>query len=154
MEAALRYLDYRPRSTAEVRRRLRRDRYSSPHTEQVLRRCSELGYLNDQAFAEAWIRDRIRLKPCGTVRLRSELMRRGLRTEDIDAAIAEVFEEEQVSDATLLQEVAERRWVRLQSSKASKAPTRLFTYLTRRGFAAPAAREAVRRLSATGDDHT
>ncbi len=154
MEAALRYLAYRPRSTAEVRRRLRRDRYSSPHTERVLRRCSELGYLNDQTFAEAWIRDRIRLKPCGTVRLRSELMRRGVRTDDIDAAIAAVFEEEQVSDATLLQEVAERRWVRLQSSNTAKAPVRLFTYLTRRGFTAAAAREAVRRLSVAGDDHT
>ena len=80
-------------------------------------------------------------------------MRRGVRTDDIDAAIAAVFEEEQVTDATLLQEVAGRRWVRLQSSNRAKAPARLFTYLTRRGFAAQAAREAVRRLSAAEDNH-
>ncbi|MEN8143831.1 MAG: regulatory protein RecX [Gemmatimonadota bacterium] len=153
MDAALRYLAYRPRSTVEVRRRLRRDRHSNAHIEQVLGRCSELGYLNDQTFAEAWIRDRIRLKPCGTMRLRSELMRRGVRSDDIDAAIAEVFEDERVSDATLLDEVAERRWARLQSSDSAKAPTRLFAYLTRRGFSAQAAREAVRRLSSAESDH-
>ncbi|MEE9208012.1 MAG: RecX family transcriptional regulator [Gemmatimonadota bacterium] len=153
MKAALRYLAYRPRSTVEVRRRLRRDRFSSSNIEQVLGRCSELGYLSDQKFAEAWIRDRIRLKPCGTMRLRSELMRRGVRTDDIDAAIAEVFEQEQVSDATLLEKVAERRWARLQLSNPTKAPAKLFAYLTRRGFAVRAAREAVRRLSASEDDH-
>ena len=89
MDAAARFLETRPRSVSETRRRLTDAGYPPPLIEEVLGRLVALGYLDDEAFARAWVESRDRAHPRGEAVLRRELALKG-----IDRDVAEVVLEE------------------------------------------------------------
>lgn len=62
-ETALRLLEYRPRTELELRRRLRRDGIPADVIDEYMTRLREQRLIDDEAFAEIFARDRIRLKP-------------------------------------------------------------------------------------------
>lgn len=145
-EAALSLLSYRPRSRSELAGRLKRKDVPGPIIRDCLDRLEEEGLVDDDAFARAFVRDRIRLKTRGRARLRSELRRKGISAEVAGAAIAEVFEEEDVSDEQLAVDAA-LGWLARQSPRIQKglleppfsdaggrSRRRLQGYLARRGF--------------------
>jgi regulatory protein len=88
LAAAARFLEARPRSSDEVRRRLRGAGYRADLVEGALERLTELGYLDDAAFARAWVESRDRTRPRGVRALRDELRRKGVAATDAEAALA------------------------------------------------------------------
>ncbi len=88
LAAAARFLGTRPRSADEVRRRLRDAGYRADLVEGTLDRLTELGYLDDAAFARAWVESRDRTRPRGARALRDELRRKGVAVTDAEAALA------------------------------------------------------------------
>ena len=88
LAAAARFLETRPRSSDEVRRRLRDAGYRADLVEGTLDRLTELGYLDDAAFARAWVESRDRARPRGARALRYELRRMGIAAADAEAALA------------------------------------------------------------------
>lgn len=89
MEAAAAFLAVRPRSVDETRRRLRHLGYQADLVETVVERLLALGYLDDDAFAHAWVESRDRARPRGELALRRELALKGIGRETIDAALEE-----------------------------------------------------------------
>jgi regulatory protein len=89
MEAAAAFLAVRPRSVEETRRRLAHLGYPLALCAQVVARLVELGYLDDAAFARAWVESRDRARPRGAVALRRELQLKGVPDETIRQALAE-----------------------------------------------------------------
>lgn len=88
MEAAAAFLAVRSRSVGETRQRLVRLGYPAPIVEQVLERLVAIGYLDDAAFARAWVESRDRARPRGAVALRRELQRKGV-PEDVISGVLE-----------------------------------------------------------------
>jgi regulatory protein len=88
LAAAARFLEARPRSSDEVRRRLRDAGYRADLVDGALERLTELGYLDDAAFARAWVESRDRARPRGARALRAELRRMGVPAADAEAALA------------------------------------------------------------------
>ena len=89
LDAAARFLEVRPRSIAEVRRRLREAGYRAELVDGALERLADLGMLDDEAFARAWVESRDRARPRGERALRSELRRKGVA----DSIVADVLGE-------------------------------------------------------------
>jgi len=89
LDAAARFLEVRPRSIEEVRRRLREAGYRADLVDGAIERLADLGMLDDEAFARAWVESRDRARPRGERALRSELRRKGVS----GALIAEVLGE-------------------------------------------------------------
>jgi regulatory protein len=87
LAAAARFLEVRPRSVAEVRRRLRSAGYASALVEHAVERLVELGFLDDAAFARAWVESRDRARPRGERALRVELRQKGVGREETDVAL-------------------------------------------------------------------
>jgi regulatory protein len=87
LDAAARFLEVRPRSIAEVRRRLVDNGYRGDLVEGAIERLVDLGMLDDAAFARAWIESRDRARPRGEWALRSELQRKGVAADVIAAAL-------------------------------------------------------------------
>jgi regulatory protein len=87
MEAAGSILAVRPRSVAEMRRRLRHLGYRTDLCDQAVDRLIELGYLDDEQLARAWVERRDRSRPRGELVLRRELRARGIPDEAIAAAL-------------------------------------------------------------------
>ncbi len=167
LDAALNLLSARVRSTEELRDRLRRKGFGKGEVEGCLRWLEERSYLDDDFFARAWIRDRVRLSPRSAALLRSELRRKGVDGPRVDQAMEEVLKDEGLTELELARKAA-RAWVRKQSPRTlehllgprfseerEKARRRLYGYLARRGFRGEAARagmeageEEARRLRA------
>ncbi|HXQ95814.1 MAG TPA: regulatory protein RecX [Candidatus Acidoferrales bacterium] len=89
MNAAARFLEARPRSVAETRRRLAEAGYPAPLVDEVLLRLADLGYLDDESFARAWVESRDRAHPRGEAALRRELTLKGIRADVIAAVLEE-----------------------------------------------------------------
>lgn len=141
-EAALRLLAVRPRSAAELARRLRMKGFAPAETEPVLARLAELGMLDDAAFAGMLARDRVRLRPQGRRRMLGELRAKGVDEETARAAVDGVLDAEETDEAALARRAAAKFRPR-PGEDAARARRRLHGYLARRGFDGDAIREAV-----------
>jgi SOS response regulatory protein OraA/RecX len=95
LDAAARFLEVRPRSIDEVRRRLREAGYRAGLVDGAIERLADLGMLDDEAFARAWVESRDRARPRGERALRSELRRKGVA----GAIVADVLGERQTASA-------------------------------------------------------
>jgi regulatory protein len=89
LEAAARFLEARPRSVVEVRRRLGRAGYQSELIEGAIVRLAELGILDDEAFGKAWVESRDRARPRGEIALRRELSLKGVDRAIVDELLDE-----------------------------------------------------------------
>lgn len=138
LEAAAAFLAVRPRSVAETRRRLRQLGYGHSLVEQVLERLVEMGYLDDEAFAQAWIESRDRARPRGENALRRELALKGVPRE----TVAAMLEERNANAATeggpdlaAALQLLERRKSSLQrESDPRRRKQRAYALLARNGF--------------------
>lgn len=89
LEAAVRFLEARSRSVAEVRRRLTTAGYRPELVEGAIERLLELGMLDDEAFARLWVESRDRARPRGERALMVELRQKGVDAKIITAILKE-----------------------------------------------------------------
>ncbi|MEI8166524.1 MAG: RecX family transcriptional regulator [Chloroflexales bacterium] len=134
MSAAARLLDARPRSSAEVRQRLRRKDFTPAAIEQALERLSALGLLDDAVFSRYWVENRQSFRPRGANALRDELRRKGVARDTIAEALAatDADPEGEAARAEAVARSALRRYA--ASPDRSTFQRRLGGLLQRRGF--------------------
>ncbi|HEY8799025.1 MAG TPA: regulatory protein RecX [Candidatus Limnocylindrales bacterium] len=89
LEAAARFLEVRPRSVVEVRRRLGQAGYRTDLVSAAIERLTELGMLDDTTFARTWIESRDRARPRGEIALRRELALKGIDRAVVDELLDE-----------------------------------------------------------------
>lgn len=145
--AALDFLSHRARTTAEVRRALLRKGYDADVADDTVAALVAAGYLDDAAYAAAYVRGRFAGRGHGPARLRQDLAQRGVDRALIDAALAALEAEEDLAEA--VRHHAERRWRALAAEPdPAKRARKTLDFLLRRGFAYDLAREALERLRA------
>ena len=129
-EAAFAMLDYRPRTKKEISDGLKRKGYSDEIIVSVMARLLELGFIDDEKFAEQWVSSRISSRPTGRIRMAWELRSRGVSQETVEKALSEVDEEDELRMA---REIAAKK-IAFVSPDDEKARRRLAGFLRRRGF--------------------
>lgn len=145
-EVALNYLSYKPRTTAEVERRLRREGYREVVVEDVVADLEEREYIDDETYARLFADERFTSKGYGPYRVEQDLRKRGVDQAAIDAAVAEVFDTTAMREEARRQ--AEKRWDRLSDeSNLRRRKKKLYDYLARRGFPFELVREVVDLVS-------
>ncbi len=87
MDAALTYLTARMRSEKEMRQYLEKKEYAPEEIAAVMERLKEYRYIDDQAFADEWIRTRTATKPIGKYVLSQGLYRKGIGKETIERSL-------------------------------------------------------------------
>ncbi len=148
VERALRLLAARPRSRAELARRLARGTKARPapapaQIEAALARLAELELIDDRAFADFWVEQRDRFRPKGSQALRGELRGQGVARDEIEAVVAPDRDLERALDA------GRRRAHQIAARKPDDPRAfrdQLGPFLVRRGFPYDIVREAVTRL--------
>lgn len=134
LQAALRFLELRPRSLAEVRERLRLKGYSPEAIDAALGRLSETGLLDDEAFSRFWVEARHGSRPRGILALRSELRRKGVERTIIEETLAEQADPaEERARAEMVARNALRKYADAPDRQSFQR--RLGGFLLRRGFA-------------------
>ncbi len=139
-EAALLYLNYRPRSESEVKARLQRRGFDAEHVEAVITRLKEQGLVDDEAFARFWTENRESFNPRSRRLTRQELLGKGVDGEVIDRVVIDLDDAESAYRSALSKA---RRWPR---SDRDLFRRRLGEYLRRRGFGYEVIKSTVERL--------
>jgi regulatory protein len=153
LAAALRYLEARPRSTAEVRRRLLMHGYRPELVDGCLQRLLDLGILDDAAFAQAWVESRDRARPRGERALRAELRTKGIDRQVVDDVIDTRDADQPRADADAARRVLERHasaLARVADPRARRQ--RAYALLARSGFASETAISAINTIAAEPDE--
>jgi regulatory protein len=140
LDAAYRYLSYRPRSEFEMRVWLGRKGYGSRATENTLSALRAKGLLDDLAFARFWRESRESSSPRSRAALRSELRRKGIDPDVVAEALDGVDEEAAAYRA------AQKKAARLATVDHDDFRTRLSGVLRRRGFSYEVTKHTVNRL--------
>jgi regulatory protein len=143
----LRLLARRAHSRVELLRKLTRRGYDGAAISTAMGRLEELGYLDDQSFAHAFVRRRGSVR--GPRALSAELAARGVDRAHVDSAVAEFGEAEQLAAAT---QIAERLYARKPSPGYRELLDEVGAKLVRRGFSVSVARAACHTLLARRSD--
>jgi regulatory protein len=141
-QRAARFLAARPRSTLEVRRRLRLAGIQDEPAQQAIERLQREGHLDDAEFASYWVGQRQAFRPRGPRGLRSELRAKGVAVEATSAAVEAVAGEQYAAACRAALPYVRRQQV-VEEHEFNRAVT---TFLLRRGFDFGVTRTAVRHL--------
>lgn len=125
INAALRFVSYRPRSEKEFRdfldKKLAKWEISGEGLrERVIARMGELGYVDDEKFAQWWVTQRTSFRARGNRLIEFELIRKGVAKEAVRRAL---------TGRNSLE--AARRAI---GKKRFETPQKLYAFLARRGF--------------------
>ncbi|HSX43843.1 MAG TPA: RecX family transcriptional regulator [Candidatus Saccharimonadales bacterium] len=125
-DRALNLIARRQRSRWELEDYLKRKDYDQDAIQIILNRLSERGYVNDKAFAEAWVSNRRLLKATSKLRLQQELRQKRV-SDDI---VQEVLEEDETNELDVLKELIERK----RKQTRYQDDLKLMQYLVRQGY--------------------
>jgi regulatory protein len=160
LAAAMRFLETRSRSIAEVRRRLTGAGYRADLVDGAISRLAELGVLDDEAFARGWVESRDRARPRGERALRDELRLKGIDRTVVDEVLGDRRElranddedEDGSPDRLAALRLIERHARTLDRiDDPRKRRERAYALLARNGFDPDICRELAAR-AATSDD--
>ena len=100
----MRLLTAEPRTRAELAQALRRGGIPADAAEEVLGRFTDVGLIDDAAFARAWVESRHYSRGLSRRTLSVELRRHGVNTDEIREAVGSLDPEQEVATARRLVE--------------------------------------------------
>jgi regulatory protein len=132
LDRAMRYLQTRLHSRAELQRKLRKAQFSLPLIEQALGDLAKLGYVDDEQFARARVALAAERKHHGKRRATDDLLQRGVSQQVAEQTVGQTYGSGgELMAATKL---AEKHAARLRRLDPIVARRRLAGLLSRRGF--------------------
>ena len=131
MQTALRYLGYRSRSEAEVRRYLTQRGYLPAAIDGALRRLRSWNYLDDEVFARGWALARAQDRGHGPRRIGQELRSKGVSPALIRETLRETFDE--VDETAQAKRLLAKRFAAV-ALKEPKTRAKAAAFLQRRGY--------------------
>ena len=150
LEAALRFLEGRAHSRAELGRKLKRKKWSDEAIGEALAKLERLGHINDERFAQMRAASAAKHKHHGPNRVMSDLMRAGVSMEFARGAVKQVYSKEET--AGLARDLAMKQVRRLAKLDPVVARRRLIGALQRRGFDYDTINTAVGEAMGRGDE--
>ncbi|MCK5413483.1 MAG: regulatory protein RecX [Candidatus Pacebacteria bacterium] len=143
LKFAIKLLTLRRRSVFEIKTRLQKKGYESDIIKQVIEDLNSYKYLDDEAFAESYINDRMNFRPCGRFIIKKELKERGISENIIERKIEELI--------SIEQEIKSAKKLATQKSKTisekiekNKAIQKVKAYLQSKGFSFDVINQAVK----------
>jgi regulatory protein len=149
---ALRLINQRDHSSAEIRQYLKRHEVMEPAIDDVVGRLERAGLVNDERFAQNWIENRSEFRPRSRRALAFELRSRGVSPDAIETALEQTDEEEMAYRAALKQSS------KYQHLTWPEYRQKMIAFLARRGFSystsAPVAQRTWQETQSENDPGT
>lgn len=144
LELALWYLSRQAQSEKQIRDKLSRKEFEGEEIDEAIKKLKDLGFVNDQKFAQDFVRQSKLGKPKGKHRLRLELIKKGIDKEIITEVLETGFSEGEQEE--LIDSAAKAYLKKIKNLPREKAYQRLMGYLLRRGFDYEKVSKAVKLL--------
>jgi regulatory protein len=142
-------LERRMRTRKQLAQLLMRKRIGAEVASGVLDRLQDVGLIDDEAYARAFVTARQRARPRGSRALSSELWAKGIPPDIIERVLAETDEAEDPVAAARRALAPKLR--QLAGKPPDEVRRKLEQFLLRRGFSYDAARDALRAVSPDDD---
>lgn len=139
-QKTLNFLSYRMRSEKEILQYLREQEVERDDAEQLMERLRDLNFLDDLAFAEAFVRTKKNSQKKGPLLIEQELYQKGISQKHIGTAMLQYPPEEQLDNAIA---AAEKKQSSYSSEGARKKQQKLMQFLIQRGFTSETAKQAL-----------
>ncbi|TYL55728.1 regulatory protein RecX [Nocardioides sp. BGMRC 2183] len=136
------------RSRHELADRLARRNVPDDVAEPLLDRFTEVGLIDDEAFARAWVDSRRRTRGLARPALAQELRRKGVANETVQVVLGEVDSEDEEESARLL---VRKKLRSLRNVEETVAARRLTGMLARKGYSAGVSYSVVRQELGASD---
>ncbi|MGL5406243.1 MAG: regulatory protein RecX [Propionibacteriaceae bacterium] len=131
------------RTRQELADLLARKQVPAAAIDEVLARFTDVGLIDDNAFAQAWVSSRQQRRHLSSKALRVELSRKGIAKEDIEQAVSEISWEDEYQAALAL---GRNRISRMQGLDRQTQYRRLAGLLGRRGFSGGIINDVLREI--------
>lgn len=142
MNKALRYVQYKPRSSGELSERMKKWGYSHERIEHVIDYLEDMDYLNDRKFAELYV-DEMLGKGFGYRKVRQKLFEKKLSREIIEEVLDDYPHDREPHRAV---EAAKLKVNRMISCDSDMMFGKVRDFLLRRGYSREIAEEASARV--------
>ena len=119
------------RNVAEVERKLRKWGVDDDDIDSIIDRLKSDDFLNEERYCKAYINDRFKLNHWGKVKIRYELGKRDVDRQYIDAALANIDDDEYIE---VLKEVVEAKRRTIKDTDTYSASAKILRYALTRGF--------------------
>ncbi|MFI7473374.1 recombination regulator RecX [Nonomuraea sp. NPDC049646] len=137
----LRLLTMAPKTRAQLAEALRKRDVPDEAAGKVLDRFVELGLINDEAFAEAWVDSRHHGRGLAKRALAAELRHRGVDTETVKEAVERLDSDQEAETARRL---VDRKLASTRSLDSQTRTRRLAGMLARKGYSSGLAYRVIR----------
>lgn len=142
-------LSGQPRTRAELADLLAEREIPDEVADEVLDRFTEVGLIDDAAFANAWVESRHRGRGLGKRALAQELRRRGVDDELARDAVDEIEPDQEEATARAL---VRKKLRSMRSLERQVAMRRLIGMLARKGYSGALAMTVVKQELAASDE--
>lgn len=140
-EICLRLLSFSPRTRAQLADALRRKGVPDDVAEGVLGRYTEVGLIDDVAFARAWVQSRHAGRGLARRALAAELRQRGVADETVKDAVEEL---DPAQEEAAARELVAKRVAATRGLDPAKRTRRILGVLARKGYSGGLAYRLVR----------
>jgi regulatory protein len=147
---ALNYLAYRMRSELEIRTYLKKKEIEDPVIQEAVHKLYNYNYLDDLAFAEAFVRTHVNSGNKGPLTIRMELKEKGISEKNIEQALLHYPFDIQEQHA---RKIAEKSIAKEKNISERALQQKLGQTLLRKGFSKDVIGEALQNVSFERDDH-
>lgn len=142
--SALNSLDYRDHSEKEIRAKLLR-KHDADYVDEAVEKLIELDLVNDERYAENYARELFERKKFGKMRIKSELRAKGISADIANAAVDELFEEEEPDNVQRIVDIIGKRYYNRMNDEVGRK--KVFSALQRMGYSFSDIREAMSEFS-------
>ena len=142
--SALNSLDYRDHSEKEIRAKLLR-KHDADYVDEAVEKLIELDLVNDERYAENYARELFERKKFGKMRIKSELRAKGISADIANAAVEELFEEEEPDNVLRIVDIIGKRYYNRMNDEVGRK--KVFSALQRMGYSFSDIREAMSEFS-------
>ena len=143
-EYAFLLLKFRLRSERELLGRLKQKGFSEELSQDTVNFLKDKQFIDDRVFAKGWVSSRLK-RPFGLRRIKQELVQKGLDKEIIEETFVQAKED--YDEGSIVRQLAEQRFSRLEGIETIKAKQRVYAYLMRRGFSPDLIVAVINKLS-------
>ena len=147
-QICLRLITIEPRTRAQLAQAMQRKQIPDHVAEGILDRFTEVGLIDDQAFARAWVESRHHSRGLSRRVLSTELRRRGVDPDDVREAVETLDPDQEVATA---RQIVDRKLRATRGQPPEARMRRLVGALARKGYGAALSYRIVREaLEAEG----
>lgn len=125
-----RYCAYQDRCTQEVLTKLRSLQVEEKEAQQILRLLKNDGFVDDERYAQSYIRGKVGLKQWGKQKIRMSLLQKGIPKELINKYLEHITPQQYTDNL----QAAVRKWTQSHGPVTQENITKLYRHLLSKGY--------------------